>query len=152
VLTAWLIWLWQCLGYDVRGIFVFWDGRRWKRADPMVALQRLYEIPDFNPDETPLMLSAADPHVRMKTAAHIASAVQTAFGLRTLADGGLTILESVSLLASFDEYMTGLKKSTGLEPTSPTPMEPPVSAESATKNESDSGSTSIEPQTAQPGA
>jgi hypothetical protein len=135
-----LVWLLQLLGYDPRGIFVFWDGSRWQRADPIIVSRTLEEIPDFHPTETPNLLATSDALEQLRVAGTIANAVRIAFGIRPLSENGLTELECLDLYTRFTDYMTGQKKSIGLMPTSPPPTESERSEESTTSSESASGS------------
>lgn len=128
-----------CLGADPRTIFRFWDGRRWRNADPLEVTRRLYSVANFHPEETPLMLDNENPQIVAETSGQVAAAVQYAFGVKPLSSGGLTETECIELLGAFHEYMGTLKKNIGTLPNSLPPMESASSEELTTNAVSASG-------------
>lgn len=130
-----------------RKIFNFWDGRRWRRADPMV-VARLYDEADgFSWDETPQMAYAGDSDALVT----LANTTRHAFDLPVY-DGrnGLTELELMDLTGQFVGYLFDLKKNISDSQTSPEPTEPQPSADSVTSSESAFTSTSDAPKHAAP--
>lgn len=112
---AWL-WILSIVGLDPRGIFVFYDGKRWRRSDPFVIYRGIYEVPGFDPDTALPTLNQGDARQKLKSAEKIAAAVRHVFGVKQLEDGGLTDLECVQLLGDFFEFSDDLKKSTEPQP------------------------------------
>lgn len=127
------------LGRRTREIFRFWDGRRWRYADPLAVARALENNERFDWTTHPALTATGDLDALKVTA----DAVREAFAL-PLFDGrhGLTEGECLSLLADFTDYLDSLKKNT-----SPSPMWPVSTASddpSPTKSSSDSGSTVTE--------
>ncbi len=115
-MLTWLwYWLLAALGYDPRGIYSFYDGRRWRRIDPLATYLRLFDIPGFDPEQVLAELRGLDGNQRAKKLIDVSAAVRTAFGVKSLDDGGLTALECVELLSDFVGYAEDLKKN--IEPT-----------------------------------
>ena len=121
VIRNWLIdW---CTPSD-RYIFRFHDGVRWRLADPIAVSIALDNVPNFHPCETPRLLATADdPRHMLQLTEQIADAVREAFGLPDFDNGGLTHLECLELLAAFDDFQNGLKKSINPSPILPPPTE-----------------------------
>ena len=144
------VWWWvaSCFVRDTRDIFRFFDGKQWRGIDPFVAARVLFTHPKFDWDETLLLLTMPRVGPQLETVAVIVSAVQEAFGVRSLADGGLAETECLALLYEFREYMGDVKKNGSLFPISPPATEslpsvasPPSVEPLPTSVGSDSGST-----------
>lgn len=129
----------RCCGADPRSIFRFWDGRRWRSADPLEVARKLYSVANFHPEETPELLKSEDPKVITETSGQVAAAVQYAFSVKPLTSGGLTETECIELLGTFQEYLGSLKKNIDMPPNSLPPMESPSSEESTMNAVSASG-------------
>ena len=128
-----------------REIFVFWDGVRTRRVDPWAVYRATREYPDFSWDITIPMLTGEvipgdtnDLASRSKAMGHAASCARSVFNLPSFEDGGLTELECLSLMLSFDSYCFGVKKNGNEKQSSPSSVESP---QEATKECSESGST-----------
>lgn len=127
-----------------RNVFEFWDGSRKRRIDPMVAIRRIKEHPEFDWATTPKLIDSTVDAYAMEAYALTADAVCKAFGVK-LFDGetGLTEAECVALLTQFVSWLTVTKKKVSSSPISSPPTESDTpSGKSPTPNRSGSGSTS----------
>lgn len=131
-----------------REIYEFWDGRRWRRVDPLVVCRALQSHERFNPERHPDLVDEGDEEATVITV----GAVRDVFGLPVY-DGkrGLTESECLSLLADFWHWCGDLKKKRNRPQTSPEPMEPEHSDESIMRRELDSGSICAVPSGAEAG-
>lgn len=109
--TLWWLWTLQLLGFDPRGIFVFYDGRRMRRVDPLLTYIRLYDEPGFDPDAVILRVKNADGMERLRQLQNIDQHIRNVFQVKPLEEGGLTAVECVDLFADFMDYSLDLKKS-----------------------------------------
>jgi hypothetical protein len=121
------IWIAYFLGIDPRGIFVYFDGRRHRHADPMVMARAIWSIPGFDPDVSRQLISSDVGATKLLGFEQIAVAVRDAWSISSAEDGGLTDLECFQLLARFDDYLGDLKKSGSPGPTLPHFTVPDVS-------------------------
>lgn len=137
---------------DQRGLFRFYDGRRWQNADPLSVARALFTDPEFDWDETPLLLQTGQAVVQLQAVATIARAVRLAFGLTPFADEGLSELECLELLEEFRRYLGDVKKNGSLFPISPDCMELPSAIGSPTKDASACGSMPAGPLSGPPGS
>lgn len=152
------IWLYllQCLGFDPRGIFRYWNGSNWCNADPMDLTRRLWSV-EIEQRERPEIACPALPFDSGKSRklirsgngiwivrgyAEVAEAVREAFQIKAFDNGGLNEVECDQLLARFEAYQGDLKKNISPSPISPTNTE--SNGESATNADSLSGSSSTE--------
>src|SRR5690606_36530229 len=79
-----------------------------------------------NPTEAAVQLSVLDNQSRLEAMHRVAEVTQEAFGVEPYNEAtgkGLTVSESLELLASFYEYANALKKNTVPSPSSLPPME-----------------------------
>jgi len=143
-----IIWILQCLGFDPRGIFSFWDGKRWRHADPFVVARKLWavEIPDnaipnikgplvpFESESSRRLIQSGIGSQIERGYSEVSSAVRAAFGVVPLREGGLTEAECDDLLQRFENYMGDVKKNGSGSPTSP------LSTDSTEKSTTNSGS------------
>lgn len=127
-----------------RRIFVYWDGQRQRRVDPLLAWQSLANDSEFNIETHP----AAADRGELDAVRISCQASRRAFDVKPLAEGGLTESECFNILVQFFEYCASLKKSIDRPPTSPAPTESPSSGTSITPPVSDSGLTASEPNAA----
>jgi len=144
--------MWQWLkawwsGDHRRAIFRYWDGRNWKRADPLAVMATIEDrCPDFgdllrviaaDPDDVPageLRTQAIATH--QAAVKKLLGVVQHAFGVKPLDQlGGLTHAEMIRLLTEFLHYMGRLAEAARPLPApsppgshSPDPLATPSSA------------------------
>lgn len=94
------------------GVFRFYDGRRWRNADPLEVYYTLFSnellgpIPEHH-------LKQASVYGDQKSAQLIAKAGRQAFSIKTLDEGGLSGLEILALVRAFVDYCEGVKKNIG---------------------------------------
>lgn len=144
----------QLIGRDPRGIFHYWDGRRWRNGDPIVLARGLMSHPVFDWDEHPLKVVDPDPLVSSEAIRTCSDALREIFGVVPFEDGGLTETELCRLLWDFQDYLVAVKKNGNGQQTQQPPTESPPSFPGEgyiTKPDSDSGSTPSEPVSATPG-
>jgi hypothetical protein len=152
--TRFRLWLLTRLAFDPRGVFRFFDGRRWRTVDPLTTARAFLSHPKFDWDETPQLLVVPRATEQLTTVQVIDAAVREVFQIPPFAAGGLTELECVDLLSKFRQYLGNVKKNGSLFPISPVSMESEPSDEVTIppRPGSASGSTPIEPLPAQPGS
>lgn len=128
ILNAIRRWLWN----RQRAIFHYHDGRKRLRIDPVWAMVQLADHPRYVAERH---LNEAQEGDR-EAIEIVCEAAQDVFGVKPY-DGrdGLTIAETLNLLAGFDDYLLTLKKSINHSPT------PPLST-GATCDRSSGGTTS----------
>jgi hypothetical protein len=131
------------VGVDVRGIFRFHDGLRWRWSDPWLATRLFFSHAEFDWDQTPEQLKQPDSGVQLEAIRLIAQAVRDTFQIPSFALGGLSEQECVSLLFEFRRYLGDVKKNGSLWPTSaePTELVPTAVPRFRAKAASDCGST-----------
>lgn len=115
---AWLAnWIRRKLQDRRRAIFRYWDGRRWRGADPLVAFRRMLNHPRFDPDTH---LAAAD-RGDQEALSIVVEATREIFEIPAWRDDqqGLTEAETLNLIGEFIEYLNALKKNGSRSPTSP---------------------------------
>lgn len=133
-----------------KAVFVFWDGFRTRRIDPMVAYRRLRAHPEFDWSTTPKMLEVPDEKERLDAMRLIAVAVRDAFEVPAM-DGegnGLTESTCVQLLSRFTAWIAVLAKKRDDSQTLRRPMatsRSEMSAAETTAASLASGSTSDAP-------
>lgn len=133
-----------------KAVFVFWDGFRTRRIDPMVAYRRLRTHPEFDWSSTPKMLEVPDEKERLDATRLIAVAVREAFEVPPMDSEGNGLTESmcVQLLSRFTAWIAVLAKKRDDSQTSRRPMATSRSEKSAAETtvaSSVSGSTSDVP-------
>lgn len=155
LLRLWIFIL-QALGFNPRGLFIFWDGRRYRRVDPMVIARNLWAaqvakevspgkfepMPFESLESLKLVKSAVGTKIQQGYA-EIAEAVREAFELRHFENGGLSENECQLLLARFEDYLGDVKKNGSNSPTGSDSTNASPDG-SATNSNSDSGSTSTD--------
>lgn len=124
-----------------RQIFRFWDGRKMRGMDPLVAFGGLVNHPKYNSETTPLLAQTGDEEAYRT----MLGAARDVFGVQPWSEsGGLTEIETMQLMYQFADFMAELKKSGSdgqiAPPSSECEQSPPVSA-NRTNARSDSGST-----------
>jgi len=125
-----------------RYLFRYWDGRRFRWADPLVVFQRLTHDPEFcygnGPDDPRSEIGPAlefqEPHF-----SRLVAAVHRAFGTHPF-DGryGLTHAEALHLFSGFVYWVDALIKKNSRSSTS----SPPTDSQCSTCQESPDGTTS----------
>lgn len=132
-----------------RAIFEYRDGTRtWlglprvRRIDPFEACRLMYEYPDFKTSDLNNLGAPVDSETaykwRLDSIHAVASCARAVFGVKSLAEGGLTDDEACRLLIEFTRYMGIVKKNGEPPPSSPPSVEP---TPEAMKVDSESGST-----------
>lgn len=123
-----------------RFIFVYWNGQKIIKGDPMVFWRALQQHEDYREDDFKLIQVEG---LRNAIFGKLAGVVRNVFGIKTAEDGGLTELECLDVLRSYIEYSGFQKKSGEGMPTLPTTTEPEsLPKPMAEQNTSDvSGST-----------
>ena len=100
------------------GLFRFYDGRQWRRVDPLAVARDLFtDRSDFDWDETPKLLTSGVAMIQLEGTARIARAVRAAFSLPSIEVGGLTELECYHLLQDLSAWLGHVKKNGNLFPT-----------------------------------
>lgn len=152
--TRFRFWVLTRLSLDPRGVFRFFDGRRWRTVDPLTAARAFLSHPKFDWDETPQLLAVPRATEQLTTVQVIDAAVREVFQIPAFAAGGLTELECVDLLSKFRLYLGDVKKNGSLFPISLASMESEPLDEIVIppRPGSVSGSTPIEPLPVQPGS
>ena len=145
-----LNWLRKRIIDNQRRLFVFWDGQKSVRVDPMVIFRRMGEHPDFDPKNDFERLRHPDTPKRLEANGHLAGIVRDLFDLPVF-DGaaGLTEQELLAVLYRFNAEMAAVKKNTNPPRESSQSMESPVQSDSPLPSStSDSSGSGLTPQTA----
>jgi len=145
-------WLWRR-----RDIFRYWDGRRERAIDPLVAWARMWEDPQCDPqrDFGPATgMSGEGLPVDFDPAARdrVLAMARRMFDVQEFSEStpGLTIDETFSLLWTFIGFMNAIKKKRAPLPTMSPPTPSPTSEGSTTRPASDSTSTGTESTNGEP--
>lgn len=136
-------WLTKPSGRDSRGLFYFWNGRKWVGADGLQSLRMFLSLPDFDWDETPIMLNGMGVATQLQGSKIIADAVRSVFGLKYASEGGLSEAECLSVFEDFRIFCDHVKKNGNLFPTTQDSIE--RISQTVEKPSSDSGSTGSVP-------
>lgn len=149
------IWFLQRLGFDPRGLFSFYDGRRYRHGDPMKIARKLWSAQVVKEvtlgQYAPMPFESVESRQRIKSGvgtqiqqgyAEIEEAVRYAFDLKPFEKGGLSENECEQLLGRFEDYLGDVKKNGSKTPIS---ADGTVDlAGNATNSGSDGGSTSTD--------
>jgi len=142
-----LKYLWFLLfGRTDTGLFVYWTGKQWRAADPIVVWRAIDQDPEFNPERH---LPAID-RGELDALGIAAAAVRRIFDIPPFEHGGLAERPCVDLLDQFYRFVASLKKSTEIPLTSPPPTDPPSSDGSTMPPAAACSSTSSEPKSEKP--
>lgn len=137
-----------------RKIFLYWDGTRKRRGDPMVLLRGLQTRAGFDLDAAIQIVDGGAGIIPTNDFwEHVVDSVEAAravFGIGSLDAGGLTEGEMLGLLYDFLLFMDALKKNGSTSPISSEPSVWASSDRSTTKGGSVSGSISAESSDAEP--
>lgn len=150
--TRFWFWLLTCLGRDPRGLFRFFDGRRWRTADPLAVARALFTHPGFDWDETPQLLLTGRSEIQLQACGIIGEAVRASFQILPLNQGGLSDRECLDILTAFRNYLGAVKKNGSLFPISQDCTGSPPVETCVTRPGSDCGSTPTGPSAARPGS
>ena len=123
-----------------REIFPYFDGKKKRRIDPIVAYRALKDDPKFNLELHPALVDEGDVEAIGITAA----AIRSAFGVKDYAAGGLAEQECVVLLLDFFAWADEKKNSTSGPVTLPGPSDttlPPDSSATPTSSPAESSLT-----------
>lgn len=103
-----LNWLRRIIRNRRRAIFVYWDGLRIRRIDPIAAFRALKTHPTFDPDTHLALADLGDLDAIKVTL----EATRDVFGITAFTDktGGLIDDETLALIGDFFEYLASLKK------------------------------------------
>ncbi len=123
MLTRFRIWLLQLLGFNPRNLFVYFDGKTWRTADPLVATREFMTFPGFDWDEVVAQLEKVPALEQLHHIGNIARVVRKVLSIPEHADGGLTEIQCFDLFGSFRNMMGAVKKNGNLFPTSQTSTE-----------------------------
>lgn len=119
-----------------RAIFGFWDGRRWRRVDPVVVMRAMDSHPTFRWEHAKGVDDKDDESVQI-----VVAATRDVFGVKALSDrDGLSETECIVLFHDFLSFMGDLKKKVSPGPTWQPSTAPQPSAASDTPSEWDCGS------------
>lgn len=109
-----------------REIFEYWDGKRFRKGDPLAIHRAMLTDPDFDMNIDPGL--AGVPHVKgLIATGRVAAAVRKAFAIAPLDAGGLTDGECLTLFCTFGAYIHQLTESSRPLASGPAPTEPPAS-------------------------
>ena len=128
------------LGFDPRGLFAYFDGRRWRYGDPLVMARSLYAVPKFDADRLKDAIRDGDTMAKLNAADELSKVIRTVWNIESAENGGLTDGECCELHTKFDRYIGDLKKNGNGPAITPSFTVPDVSGIDLTKGESDSGS------------
>ncbi len=130
-----------------RAIFPYWDGQKWRTADPITIYRAIKSHPDFNLERHPEMHDAGDDEATLICL----KAARDIFGVKSLQEGGLTETETIDLLGAYFEWISDVKKNISTSLTSPELMvSPPYCGMEPGNRSADSISTSAVPSCAAP--
>lgn len=132
---------------DDRLIFRYWDGRRYRRADPWSIYRQTMNSSPFSWDTTPgqIAMEAIDEVTlrdKLDATKIAVDMVRRVFGVRPMEEGGLTESECLLLLWQFSRYVGDVKKNGKERQTSPASTELP--RQTVTSPDLASGSTGTE--------
>ena len=154
MLTRIWIFLLSLIGRDPRGLFRFYDGKRWRSVDPLEAARAFFTLPTFDWDETPEMLKTGQAMTQLQTLQKIAVAVREVFGIKSTSEGGLSELGCFHLFIAFRGFLGNVKKNGSLIQISPEFTDSGLldPSEIPPRPGSGSGSTLTAPSPVQPGS
>lgn len=125
-----------------RRLFVYFDGERMRRIDPVEAMRSLFSWPEFDWYTDPQGIDDGDERALQATLA----AVRGTFAVPVWSEHhqGLNVEETIGLLLAFVRYITDLKKSGNGLLITPRSTARAAPSTANTKPSSDCGSTSID--------
>ena len=132
-----------------RNIFHYWDGRRERSVDPLVAFQGLAAHPEYNPAVHPMLVDVGDVDA-LRVMLQAARDVFNVKAFDSETGEGLTADETISLMCDFAAFVGDAKKKRSPSPISAAPTDSTAETDSPTTNGSASGSASAAPESAAP--
>lgn len=136
-----------------RMIYVYFDGRKDVKADPMILYRRLMDRRMELSSDIKAAFSGS-PKFAAKAYTKMIDNIREIFQVKPLDEGGLTEPEAGDLLAHFMDWTEDLKKNSRMFPTPATetqaPSESSLEGDQPTPNTSVSGSTASAPSTEEP--
>lgn len=115
-------WLFRRILNNHRMLFRYWNGIRYVSADPFVITRAMLNTTTFDVENDLKKINIPDARVISSTIEVIAKGVREIFSIPPFEKGGLTELECISLLFSFNDFMDRVKKNGALNPISSQPM------------------------------
>jgi hypothetical protein len=109
-----------------RVVFRYWDGIQWRLGDPFALWRAILHHPRMNLDTMAAMLDRGEE----PESTIVLDGLTEIFGLTRFDDRtgkGLTDWEIQNVLVAFEQYITGLKKSTDVGPMPSEPTDLPSS-------------------------
>lgn len=122
-------WLFAWWHNRQRQIFRYWDGKTYRRADPLEILRSFALHPTCNLDRDLQLAHAGD----LAADNEVYRAICDVFKIPPFDLGGLTRTECYELLTSFHEWLDSVKKNTATQPTLPDSTAVPLLDPSTTK-------------------
>lgn len=95
------------------GVFRFWDGKAWKDADPLASYYGLFSEKWLGGDPDYHLIRAEEG--RQDSMELLIEASRDVFGIKSLADGGLSDLETFAIFRQFVLYTEVVKKNIGMQ-------------------------------------
>lgn len=125
-----------------RAIFRYWDGQRWRAADPIEIYRGIKQHPEFNIDRHPQLHDAGDDDATRICL----QATRDVFGVKPFAEGGLTETETIEVLGTYFDWIQRVKKNGSGPPILPEPtVSPPHCGMDPGSKSADCSSTSAAP-------
>ena len=103
-----------------RDIFRYWDGERWRGADPVLVVRKLSSHPLFSLEKHPVDLQSNQLATQNEAIAVTVGAMRDVFGVKPwddVTDKGLTERETLALFHNLLSYLEGVKKNGSGPPT-----------------------------------
>jgi hypothetical protein len=101
-----------------RGLFVFREGRRVRRVDPLAAFRAIHNDEEYHVENTPRLMEAGDDEAMAITTRMLGRAFGVSLYDETTGEG-MTQGEALAMFQSFLWYIEDLKKNISPSPTSP---------------------------------
>lgn len=107
-------WIKNLFGFGPkRMLYRFYDGRTWRRIDPLDAYVYLANHKEFKIDSDPTLADKGHQGAMQR----LLTAFREAFSVQPLERGGLSNSEVFALANNFASYLVALKKKFNVEPT-----------------------------------
>lgn len=130
--------MWEWWKQRQRAIFRYWDGRRTRAIDPLVAWRKMWEHPTCRPQDdfgpaTGMNADGTATPFDQQALDRVLSMAREMFDLQPFSESspGLTIDETLSVLWTFIAFMNALKKKRAPLPTT---LPPTAASSSATSD------------------
>lgn len=131
-----------------RAIFRYWDGQKFRCADPITLWRAIKAHPRFNLENHPVMHDAGDDEATLICL----EATRDIFGVKPVEAGGLTEIQTLDLLGSYFDWVHEVKKniSSSVTLSAPTPASGPFCGMEVTNSSAEPSSTCAAPSSAAP--